>query len=92
MVVLLERKYGIGGIADILAGLNLPSLEEISGVYEKYKNPASDIFKLLTSYKAKELAEKQQEDLNRRMQESYDKYNREKSAFQILYPLEIYLN
>ena len=77
----VRKKYGIGGIADILAGLNLPSLEEISGVYEKYKNPASDIFKLLASYKAKELAEKQQEDLNRRMQESYDKYNREKSAF-----------
>jgi hypothetical protein len=77
----VRKKYGIGGIADILAGLNLPSLEEISGVYEKYKDPASDIFKLFASYKAKELAEKQQEDLNRRMQESYDKYNREKSAF-----------
>jgi hypothetical protein len=77
----VRKKYGIGGIADILAGLNLPSLEEISGVYEKYKDPASDIFKLLASYKAKQLAEKQQEDLNRRMQESYDKYNREKSAF-----------
>jgi hypothetical protein len=77
----VRKKYGIGGIADILAGLNLPSLEEISGTYEKYKDPASDIFKLFTSYKAKELAEKQQKELNRKMQESYDKYNKDKSEF-----------
>jgi len=77
----IRKKYGVGGIADILAGLNLPSLEEISNVYEKYKDPASDIFKLFASYKAKELAQKQQEDLNRRMQESYDRYNKEKSEF-----------
>ena len=77
----VRKKYGIGGIADILAGLNLPSLEEISGTYEKYKEPASDIFKLFTSYKAKELAEKQQKELNRKMQESYDKYNKDKSEF-----------
>jgi hypothetical protein len=77
----VRKKYGIGGIADILAGLNLPSLEEISGTYEKYKDPASDIFKLFTSYKAKELAEKQQKELNRKMQESYDKYNKDKFEF-----------
>ena len=77
----VRKKYGIGGIADILAGLNLPSLEEIFGTYEKYKDPASDIFKLFTSYKAKELAEKQQKELNRKMQESYDKYNKDKSEF-----------
>jgi hypothetical protein len=80
----VRKKYGIGGIADILAGLNLPSLEEISGTYEKYKEPASDIFKLFTSYKAKELAEKQQKELNRKMQESYDKYNKDKSEFSSL--------
>jgi hypothetical protein len=80
----VRKKYGIGGIADILAGLNLPSLEEISGTYEKYKDPASDIFKLFTSYKAKELAEKQQKELNRKMQESYDKYNKDKSEFSSL--------
>ena len=77
----IRKKYGTGGITDIIAGLTLPSMEDILGGYEKYGDPIAQLLKYGLSYGAGQLSKKQQEQLNRLKQAQYDKYNEEKSAF-----------
>jgi hypothetical protein len=77
----IRKKYGTGGITDIIASLTLPSMEDILGGYEKYGDPIAQLLKYGLSYGAGQLSKKQQEQLNRLKQAQYDKYNEEKSAF-----------
>jgi hypothetical protein len=77
----VRRKYGTGGITDIIASLTMPSMEDILGGYEKYGDPIAQLLKYGLSYGAGQLSKKQQEELNRLKQAQYDKYNEEKSAF-----------
>jgi hypothetical protein len=78
----VRNKYNIGGITELMAGLSLPSIEEILGTYEKYKDPISELLKYGTSYYAGKLSKKQQEDLNRRIQAQYDEQRRKQEEFQ----------
>jgi hypothetical protein len=80
----IRKKYGTGGITDIIASLTLPSMEDILGGYEKYGDPIAQLLKYGLSYGAGKLSKKQQEELNRIRQAQYDKYNSEKSAFEDL--------
>jgi hypothetical protein len=77
----VRRKYGTGGITDIIASLTIPSMEDILSGYEKYGDPIAQLLKYGLSYGAGKLSKKQQEELNRLRQAQYDKYNEEKSAF-----------
>jgi len=77
----VRRKYGTGGITDIIASLTMPSMEDILGGYEKYGDPIAQLLKYGLSYGAGQISKKQQEELNRLKQAQYDKYNEEKSAF-----------
>jgi hypothetical protein len=77
----IRKKYGTGGITDIIASLTLPSMEDILSGYEKYGDPIAQLLKYGLSYGAGKLSKKQQEELNRIKQAQYDKYNEEKSAF-----------
>jgi hypothetical protein len=77
----IRKKYGTGGITDIIASLTLPSMEDILSGYEKYGDPIAQLLKYGLSYGAGKLSKKQQEELNRIRQAQYDKYNSEKSAF-----------
>jgi hypothetical protein len=77
----IRKKYGTGGITDIIASLTLPSMEDILDGYEKYGDPIAQLLKYGLSYGAGQLSKKQQEQLNRLKQAQYDKYNEEKSAF-----------
>jgi hypothetical protein len=77
----VRRKYGTGGITDIIASLTIPSMEDILSGYEKYGDPIAQLLKYGLSYGAGQLSKKQQEELNRLRQAQYDKYNEEKSAF-----------
>lgn len=77
----VRRKYGTGGITDIIASLTMPSMEDILSGYEKYGDPIAQLLKYGLSYGAGKLSKKQQEELNRIKQAQYDKYNEEKSAF-----------
>jgi hypothetical protein len=80
----IRKKYGTGGITDIIASLTLPSMEDILSGYEKYGDPIAQLLKYGLSYGAGKLSKKQQEELNRIRQAQYDKYNSEKSAFEDL--------
>jgi hypothetical protein len=77
----VRRKYGAGGITELIASLTMPSMEDILGGYEKYGDPIAQLLKYGLSYGAGQLSKKQQEQLNRLKQAQYDKYNEEKSAF-----------
>jgi hypothetical protein len=77
----IRKKYGTGGITDIIASLTMPSMEDILSGYEKYGDPIAQLLKYGLSYGAGKLSRKQQEELNRLKQAQYDKYNEEKSAF-----------
>jgi hypothetical protein len=77
----VRRKYGTGGITELIASLTMPSMEDILGGYEKYGDPIAQLLKYGISYGAGRLSKKQQEELNRLKQAQYDKYNEEKSAF-----------
>ncbi len=77
----IRKKYGTGGITDIIASLTMPSMEDILSGYEKYGDPIAQLLKYGLSYGAGKLSKKQQEELNRIKQAQYDKYNEEKSAF-----------
>jgi hypothetical protein len=77
----VRRKYGTGGITELIASLTMPSMEDILGGYEKYGDPIAQLLKYGLSYGAGKLSKKQQEELNRLKQAQYDKYNEEKSAF-----------
>jgi len=77
----VRRKYGTGGITELIASLTMPSMEDILGGYEKYGDPIAQLLKYGLSYGAGQLSKKQQEELNRLKQAQYDKYNEEKSAF-----------
>jgi hypothetical protein len=78
----VRNKYNIGGITELMAGLSLPSIEEILGTYEKYKDPISELLKYGTSYYAGKLSKKQQEELNRFKQAQYDEQRRKQEEFQ----------
>ena len=78
----VRNKYNIGGITELMAGLSLPSIEEILGTYEKYKDPLSELLKYGTSYYAGKLSKKQQEELNRFKQAQYDEQRRKQEEFQ----------
>ena len=78
----VRNKYNIGGITELMAGLSLPSIEEILGSYEKYKDPLSELLKYGTSYYAGKLSKKQQEELNRFKQAQYDEQRRKQEEFQ----------
>jgi len=78
----VRNKYNIGGITELMAGLSLPSIEEILGTYEKYKDPLSELLKYGTSYYAGKLSKKQQEELNRFKQAQYDEQKRKQEEFQ----------
>ena len=77
----IRKKYGTGGITELIASLTMPSMEDILGGYEKYGDPIAQLLKYGISYGAGRLSKKQQEELNRLKQAQYDKYNEEKSAF-----------
>jgi hypothetical protein len=77
----IRKKYGTGGITELIASLTMPSMEDILGGYEKYGDPIAQLLKYGLSYGAGKLSKKQQEELNRLKQAQYDKYNEEKSAF-----------
>jgi hypothetical protein len=77
----IRKKYGAGGITELIASLTMPSMEDILGGYEKYGDPIAQLLKYGLSYGAGKLSKKQQEELNRLKQAQYDKYNEEKSAF-----------
>ena len=78
----VRNKYNIGGITELMAGLSLPSIEEILGTYEKYKDPISELLKYGTSYYAGKLSKKQQEEFNRKLQAQYEERKREQQEFQ----------
>jgi DNA-binding transcriptional MerR regulator len=78
----VRNKYNIGGITELMAGLSLPSIEEILGTYGKYKDPLSELLKYGTSYYAGKLSKKQQEELNRFKQAQYDEQKRKQEEFQ----------
>jgi len=78
----VRNKYNIGGITELMAGLSLPSIEEILKTYEKYKDPLSELLKYGTSYYAGKLSKKQQEELNRFKQAQYDEQRRKQEEFQ----------
>ena len=78
----VRNKYNIGGITELMAGLSLPSIEEILGTYEKYKDPISELLKYGTSYYAGRLSKKQQEEFNRKLQAQYEERKREQQEFQ----------
>ncbi len=78
----VRNKYNVGGITELMAGLSLPSIEEILGTYEKYKDPISELLKYGTSYYAGKLSKKQQEELNRFKQAQYDEQRRKQEEFQ----------
>jgi DNA-binding transcriptional MerR regulator len=78
----VRNKYNIGGITELMAGLSLPSIEEILGTYGKYKDPLSELLKYGTSYYAGKLSKKQQEELNRFKQAQYDEQRRKQEEFQ----------
>ena len=78
----VRNKYNIGGITELMAGLSLPSIEEILGTYKKYKDPISELLKYGTSYYAGKLSKKQQEELNRFKQAQYDEQRRKQEEFQ----------
>jgi hypothetical protein len=77
----IRKKYGTGGITELIASLTMPSMEDILGGYEKYGDPIAQLLKYGISYGAGRLSKKQQEELNKLKQAQYDKYNEEKSAF-----------
>ena len=78
----VRNKYNIGGITELMAGLSLPSIEEILGTYKKYKDPVSELLKYGTSYYAGKSSKKQQEELNRKLQASFDEQKRKQDEFQ----------
>ena len=78
----VRNKYNIGGITELMAGLSLPSIDEILGTYEKYKDPISELLKYGTSYYAGKLSKKQQEEFNRKLQAQYEERKREQQEFQ----------
>ena len=78
----VRNKYNIGGITELMAGLSLPSIEEILGTYEKYKDPISELLKYGTSYYAGKLSKKQPEEFNRKLQAQYEERKREQQEFQ----------
>jgi DNA-binding transcriptional MerR regulator len=78
----VRNKYNVGGITELMAGLSLPSIEEILKTYEKYKDPLSELLKYGTSYYAGKLSKKQQEELNRFKQAQYDEQRRKQEEFQ----------
>ena len=78
----VRNKYNIGGITELMAGLSLPSIDEILKTYEKYKDPLSELLKYGTSYYAGKLSKKQQEELNRFKQAQYDEQRRKQEEFQ----------
>ena len=78
----VRNKYNIGGIAELMAGLTLPSIEQILKNYEKYKDPISELLKYGTSYTAGKFSKKQQEELNRKLQAQYDEQRRKQEDFQ----------
>jgi F0F1-type ATP synthase delta subunit len=78
----VRNKYNVGGITELMAGLSLPSIEEILGTYKKYKDPISELLKYGTSYYAGKLSKKQQEELNRKLQASFDEQKRKQEEFQ----------
>jgi hypothetical protein len=77
----IRKKYGTGGITELIASLTMPSMEDILKGYEKYGDPIAQLLKYGLSYGAGQLSKKQQEELNRLKQAQYDKYVEEKSAF-----------
>ena len=78
----VRNKYNIGGITELMAGLSLPSIEEILGTYKKYKDPVSELLKYGTSYYAGKSSKKQQEELNKKLQASFDEQKRKQDEFQ----------
>ena len=78
----VRNKYNIGGITELMAGLSLPSIEEILGTYKKYKYPVSELLKYGTSYYAGKSSKKQQEELNKKLQASFDEQKRKQEEFQ----------
>jgi len=78
----VRNKYNIGGITELMAGLSLPSIEEILGTYKKYKDPVSELLKYGTSYYAGKSSKKQQEELNKKLQASFDEQKRKQEEFQ----------
>ncbi|NDB60475.1 hypothetical protein EB001_18795, partial [bacterium] len=77
----IRGQYAGGGLTDLLASLTMPSMEDILGGFEKYGEPISQLLKYGLSYGAGQLSKKQQEELNRKIQAEYNKYNQEKEAF-----------
>ncbi len=78
----VRNKYNIGGLTELMAGLTLPSVEEILKNYEKYKDPLSELLKYGTSYYAGKKSKEQQEELNRRLKAQYEERKKEQQEFQ----------